>query len=206
MASGGQYDFTALNGRTISINQGKALGGSSAINAFVFVPPSKDLINAWESLGNEGWNWEILQKYFTKAYTSPPVDQSNRTLLGIDKWATTNNAAKSPIQTSFSGDVTHPIRQAWAKTFTAMGYHMKGDPFIDPTVGSFSCLASIHPETKERSFSASAYYQPVKGRENLHGIWSVELAYYRFKHYSDYWYRKPSGYRICICRTGSRSG
>ncbi|OTA66586.1 GMC oxidoreductase [Hypoxylon sp. EC38] len=148
---------SALNGRSINMNQGKALGGSSAINAFVFVPPAKGLIDSWESIGNEGWNWETLQKYLTKAYTSPPTDQSNRVTLGIEEWATTNNAAKGPIQTSFSGNITHPIRQAWAETFTAVGYCMKDDPFMNPSVGAFSCLASIHPETRERSFSANLY-------------------------------------------------
>lgn len=29
-------------------------------------------------------------------------------------------------------------------------------------------MASIHPETKERSYAASAYYNPIKHRENLH--------------------------------------
>lgn len=43
------------------MSQGKALGGSSAINAFVFVPPSKSLIDSWEALDNDGWNWDSLQ-------------------------------------------------------------------------------------------------------------------------------------------------
>ncbi|KAI0869289.1 hypothetical protein GGS24DRAFT_512247 [Hypoxylon argillaceum] len=38
---------------------------------------------------------------------------------------------------------------------------MLSDPFINPSLGSFSCISSIHPETKERSYSVSAYYQPV---------------------------------------------
>ncbi|OTA81613.1 putative GMC oxidoreductase [Hypoxylon sp. CO27-5] len=174
-----------LNGRSINMNQGKALGGSSAINAFVFVPPSKGIVDAWESLGNEGWNWETLQKYLTKAYTSPPTDRSNRVTLGIEKWATTNNAAKGPIQTSFSGNITHPIRQAWVETFTAVGYCMKDDPFINPSVGAFSCLASIHPETRERSYSASAYYNPVKDRRNLHVLTNAEVVQILFNQMSN---------------------
>ncbi|KAI5927097.1 GMC oxidoreductase [Camillea tinctor] len=165
-----------LNGRSIGMNQGKALGGSSALNAHVFVPPTKGLIDAWETLGNEGWNWNILQKYFTKAYTSPPVDESSRTQLGIDMWTATNDAAKGPLQTSFSGDHAHPIRQAWAETFASQSCCMTNDPFIDPSVGSFSCLASIHPTTKERSYSASAYYSPIKNRNNLDVLTNAEVV------------------------------
>lgn len=34
-------------------------------------------------------------------------------------------------------------------------------------IGSFSCLSSIHPKTKERSYAASAYLNPIKDRQNL---------------------------------------
>lgn len=44
---------------------------------------------------------------------------------------------------------------------------MAKDPFLGAASGSFSTLHSIDPATKERSYSASAYYQPFKSRENL---------------------------------------
>lgn len=53
---------------------------------------------------------------------------------------------------------------------------MLSDPFINPSVGSFSCISSIHPETKERSYSVSAYYQPVKDRKNLHVLTNAEVV------------------------------
>ncbi|KAI0164394.1 GMC oxidoreductase [Hypoxylon sp. FL1284] len=164
-----------LNGRSVDMNQGKLLGGSSAINAHVFVPPVTGLIDAWETIGNKGWNWKTMRRYFAKAYTSPSVDESSRKILGIDGWKSTNNAAQGPLQASFPGAMTHPVRRAWAETFRAMGYCMKDDPFIDPSIGSFSCLASIHPDTKERSYSASAYYEPVKGRKNLHVLTNAHV-------------------------------
>ncbi|RYP01428.1 hypothetical protein DL764_006221 [Monosporascus ibericus] len=157
-----------LNGRSVSLNQGKALGGSSAINAHVFVPPAKSLIDAWQALGNDGCNWETFQKYYTKAFTAPAVERGLEKSLGIGEWTSMNQSAKGPIQVSFSGDLSHPIREAWAETFKAIGYHMREDPNINASVGSFSCLASIHPEKKVRSYAASAYYGPVKNRENLH--------------------------------------
>ncbi|KAI0197642.1 oxidoreductase [Astrocystis sublimbata] len=162
----------ALRGRTVKLNQGKALGGSSAINAFVFVPPAKSCIDSWEALGNDGWNWESLQPYFSKAYTSPPpVNAEGRKLLGID---IPTSAATGSIQTSFPGNHTDTLRRVWADTFAAKQLQMSSDPFVNPSVGSFSCLASIHPETKERSDSVSAYYQPVKDRGNLHVLTKAE--------------------------------
>ncbi|KAI1456227.1 putative GMC oxidoreductase [Annulohypoxylon moriforme] len=157
-----------LNGRRVPLNQGKGLGGSSTINSLVFVPPSRGVIDAWESLGNDGWNWETLQQYYAKVYTSPYVDEASKESLGIDGWASRNESSKGPIQASFSGDISHPIRRAWADAFKSNGYYMPTDPFLGASVGGFSTMASIHPETKERSYAASAYYNPIKHRENLH--------------------------------------
>ncbi|KNG91205.1 aryl-alcohol dehydrogenase [Aspergillus nomiae NRRL 13137] len=154
-----------LNGRVLGLNQGKALGGSSSLNAHVFVPPFKGVIDSWEALGNPGWNWSMLKDYFSKAYSSPTVAQDAKEGLAIEDWPELNDA-KGPIQTSF-GNTTHPIRKAWAELFRSRGKYNAGDPFIHSSVGSFSCLASIDSEGK-RSNSASAYYKPVELRPNLH--------------------------------------
>ncbi|RAK90887.1 oxidoreductase [Aspergillus costaricaensis CBS 115574] len=154
-----------LNGRVIGLNQGKTLGGSSSLNAHVFVPPFEGAVDSWEELGNPGWNWAILKDYLTKAYSSPTVAQDDKESLAIEDWPELNGA-KGPIQTSF-GNVTHPIRKAWAELFRSCGEYNAGDPFIHSSVGSFSCLASIDAEGK-RSNSALAYYKPVELRQNLH--------------------------------------
>ncbi|KAI0165337.1 putative GMC oxidoreductase [Hypoxylon sp. FL1284] len=158
-----------LNGRSIPLNQGKMLGGSSAINAHIFVPPSKGVIDAWGALGNEGWNWDSLQKYFAKVYASPSADEAFKKSLGLDNWNDEDGSESrhGPIKTSFSGHLNHPIRAAWAEAFEADPAGMARDPFHDPSVKCFSALTSIHPESKERSYSVSAYYDPVRDRENL---------------------------------------
>lgn len=157
-----------LGGRRVAVNQGKALGGSSAINAHVFVPPAKGLVDAWETLGNPGWNWDTLRPYFAKAYTSPKVDKGLEKAMGISSdWSTGLGDARGPIQTSFPGSASHPIREAWAETFKMSGLAMAHDPFAGSSVGAFSCLASIDPATKERSYAATAYYHPIKHRDNL---------------------------------------
>lgn len=149
----------------IGLNQGKALGGSSSLNAHVFVPPFKGVIDSWEALGNPGWNWSMLKDYFSKAYSSPTVAQDAKEGLAIGDWPELNEA-KGPIQTSF-GNETNPIRKAWAELFRSRRQYNAGDPFIYSSVGSFSCLASIDSQGK-RSNSASAYYKPVELRQNLH--------------------------------------
>lgn len=134
----------------------------------MFVPPAESLVDSWEALGNKGWNHKTLKQYFAKSYTSPPVDKATEKALGIEAWSTRNDVAKGPIQTSFSGDPSHPIREAWTETFRNRGHHMAGDPFLDGSIGAFSCLASIDRVTRERSYATTAYYNHIKGRDNLH--------------------------------------
>lgn len=156
-----------LGGRCASVNQGRALGGSSAINAQVFVPPAKALIDSWEALGNDGWNWEILQKYIKRTYNSPPMSNETKKELGIGGWAVEDIPAKGPILTSFPQHPSASIQEAWAETFKSKGLHASKDPFVEASVGSFSHLTSVDPATKERSHAATAYYHPIKDRQNL---------------------------------------
>lgn len=160
-----------LGGRTVSLNQGKALGGSSAINCSSFVPPTKANMDAWETLGNEGWNWDVMHRYLTKVYSHPSVEhEDTKKKLGIDGWQAQNDTAKGLLFTSFPQPSVHG---AWAKTLGALGQEMTRDPFLGATSGSFSNLYSIHPVTKERSYAASAYYGPAKGRKNLEVLTSA---------------------------------
>ncbi|SPQ20995.1 0d69f2b2-7972-48b9-ad5f-b070102e1b4d [Thermothielavioides terrestris] len=175
-----------LNGRRVPVNQGKALGGSSAINAQVFVPPAKALIDAWETLGNPGWNWDALKPYFDRAYTSPRVNAGlEKKAVGIGEWTASNDAARGPIQTSFPGDSSHPIREAWAETFKASGLATTHDPFLEASVGSFSCLATVDPVKKERSYAVTAYYHPARDRANLRVITGARVLKIDFDAASD---------------------
>lgn len=171
-----------LNGRKVALNQGKALGGSSSINAHLFVPPAKGLVDAWETLGNQGWTWDALQPYFAKAYTSPQVDKSLEKAMGISEWTRRDeDTANGPIRTSFPGTASHPIREAWAEAFKMSGLAMTHDPFLESSVGAFSSLTSIDPVTKQRSYAATAYYLPIKDRANLHVLTGARVMKIEFE-------------------------
>ena len=56
-----------LNGRKGYQPRGKALGGSSSINAMIYIRGQKEDYNEWANLGNEGWGWKDVLPYFIKA-------------------------------------------------------------------------------------------------------------------------------------------
>ena len=156
-----------LNGRKIQYPQGRALGGSSVINATMFVPPSRTIIDSWESLGNPGWNWETLMPYYAKSYSLKVPGGEIAKHLGIE-WTARAPTTAGPLRVSHNGTLNDPLPKAWIESLRSLGYEMKEDPFSGPSAGSFSSLSTVDPVLKERSSSATAYYTPASGRRNLH--------------------------------------
>lgn len=53
-----------LNNRRLYCPRGRVLGGSSSINAMVYMRGQPHDFDLWASLGNQGWSYEDLKPYF----------------------------------------------------------------------------------------------------------------------------------------------
>ncbi len=56
-----------LNGRRGYQPRGKALGGSSSINAMIYIRGQREDYEHWAAQGNAGWGWNDVLPYFLKA-------------------------------------------------------------------------------------------------------------------------------------------
>jgi len=63
-----------LNGRSLAYPRGKVLGGSSAINAMIYMRGQARDYDNWRQLGLAGWGWDDVLPFFLKHedHESPP--------------------------------------------------------------------------------------------------------------------------------------
>ena len=68
---GSSYDWNyatepepGLDGRRVAVPRGKALGGSSAINAMVHIRGSRACFDGWRERGNAGWGYDDVLPFF----------------------------------------------------------------------------------------------------------------------------------------------
>ena len=110
--------------------QGKALGGSSAINGQAFIAPSQADINAWAKYGNDGWDWTGLAPYYKKSYTLvTPPDQETMDHLGIDWINEDYRGTSGPIKVSFPGVIQNPLCKAWIDAFRGLNKATTGGTY-----------------------------------------------------------------------------
>lgn len=94
---GTKYDWNftttpqlGLNNRSIAPNRGRVLGGTSALNLMTWDRGSIPDYDAWEALGNPGWNWDNFIAAMLK------VENFQRT---DDRYGTEGVGYGGPIQT-----------------------------------------------------------------------------------------------------------
>ncbi|KAK6336204.1 hypothetical protein TWF696_001767 [Orbilia brochopaga] len=171
-AVGTSYDWnfattpqSELNNRPLSWSRGKVLGGSSAINFFVWMRGNQEDYDAWSSLGNPGWDWTSMLPYFKKPedfHAPSPTDATNFKL----DYVSGDHGTGGPIDTSYSIEYGGS-HQYWHDTLNNLGVPRR-DTFGGANWGVWTGLTSVDPSNRTRSYSASAYYRPFAGRPNLH--------------------------------------
>ncbi|KAF3909182.1 hypothetical protein ABW20_dc0100387 [Dactylellina cionopaga] len=170
-AVGTKYDWgfvtkpqPELGNRIISWARGKALGGSSAINFYVWMRGNKQDYDAWANLGNVGWDFTSMIPYFKKPEHFHVPNLENATNFKLD-YNTSDHGIDGPIDTSYAKQYggSHPY---WHDTLNNLGLPRR-DIFGGSNWGVWTGLTSVNPVNVTRSYSASAYYRPFAFRKNL---------------------------------------
>ncbi|KAI0261249.1 GMC oxidoreductase [Gloeopeniophorella convolvens] len=144
--------------------RGKALGGSSTMNFYLLNRPHRGDIDAFEKLGNPGWNWDKLLKYYKRSerFNPPSEQQSVENRASYDM---ASNGDSGPISAAFPllSCGWDPLVQ---DTLGSLGIPCVLDPRNGNPVGTYIATCSINPAKSERS-SAKEYLKLAIGRSNL---------------------------------------
>ncbi len=152
-----------LNGRRGYQPRGKALGGSSAINAMVYTRGHRSDYDAWAAAGCTGWGYDDLLPWFVKAECN--------SRLGAP-W----HGQDGPLRV---GDLRTdtPLHEAWRKAARECG-HAVLDDFNGADMEGLG-VYQVTQHEGERWSVARGYLQPHLGRPNLRvetGVRALSIA------------------------------
>ncbi|KAF4833698.1 Dehydrogenase xptC [Colletotrichum tropicale] len=106
-APGTRYDWnlttvpqTFLQGQTVNLTQGHAIGGSSTVNAMIFDRGMPSNYDSWAALGNKGWDFENLLPYFKKSETFTAASPEHASLYGLTQDPACHGY-EGPVQSSY---------------------------------------------------------------------------------------------------------
>lgn len=152
-----QYDWAhvsepepGLDGRRRLLSHGRSLGGSSSMNAMIYIRGNRADYDEWARLGGDGWDYESVLPYFKKAE-------------GNVRGASEFHGADGPI--SVSDQTPHEISSALVAAGVEAGYRENDDfngadqtgvGFYQKTVGGGL-----------RCSTAVGYLRPAQDRPNL---------------------------------------
>ncbi len=150
-----------------SPRKGKQMGGSSGMNLQAIVPFSASDVDAWEQLGNAGWNWKTLGHKLQKLFTVTLPDDPIAKHLHLSWAESIVGVPDRPLKASFPGVLDNPVGKAWVETFEELGFPLTASPFSGHSRGAYNAAASIDPENVTRSYSNTGYYLEIASRANL---------------------------------------
>ncbi|KAF9265669.1 alcohol oxidase [Marasmius fiardii PR-910] len=157
--------------RSVPWNRGKGLGGSSAINFFQFHRPAKSDIDAFEQLGNTGWNWNLLERYYAKTETFlEPVDKSE-----CLRYDSSKHGKDGPLIIAYPATLSN-FEQPYQAALRELNIDVVNEPFSGDTKGTWITPVSIDPRNRVRSYAANKYYQPNESRPNLFVLPSAHVT------------------------------
>jgi choline dehydrogenase-like flavoprotein len=140
-----------LNGRIGYQPRGKVLGGSSSVNAMIYIRGQREDYDAWAAQGNAGWGWNDVLPYFIKS----EHNERGRSAL---------HGQGGPLNVM---DLRSPNRfgPEFVKAGQQAGYPLNAD-FNGEQQEGVGMYQVTHKDG-ERHSAAKAYLTPHLGRPNL---------------------------------------
>ncbi len=143
----------ALTGRRIPVPRGKVLGGSSTINAMVYIRGQREDYDGWRDLGNEGWGYDDVLPYFIKSENNEGSE--------LDEGFHGKGGPLNVMDRVF----THPLSDIFVESAMAAG--LPANPDFNGHRQEGAGRYQVTQKDAKRCSAAVAYLHPVMDRPNL---------------------------------------
>ncbi|RUU92086.1 choline dehydrogenase [Mesorhizobium sp. M7A.F.Ca.MR.176.00.0.0] len=132
--------------------RGKLLGGSSSINAMVWIRGAREDFDAWAAAGNPGWGYDDLLPTF-KAL------EDNQ--AGADTWRSTGG----PLHVTDCSDAVHPLTKRYLAAGQQAGLPL--NPDFNGAAQEGVGIYQISTRDGRRMSAARAFLRPAMKRGNV---------------------------------------
>jgi choline dehydrogenase len=139
------------NGRMMFLPRGKVLGGSSSINAMVYIRGARADYDGWRDQGNAGWGYEDLLPYFKRSEDN-------------ERGASEFHGVGGPLSVSESRS-RNPIALAWVEAACEAGLERNED--FNGASQDGAGMYQVTQRDGRRCSAAVAFLHPAEDRPNL---------------------------------------
>jgi choline dehydrogenase len=140
-----------LGGRQRYLPRGRTLGGSSSVNAMVYIRGNRADYDGWAAMGHEGWGWDDVLPYFIRAEDN-------------ERGASELHGAGGPLSV-IEGRSRYRTCEAFIEAGEQAGLALNDD-FNGPEQDGVGWY-QVTQRNGMRCSAAIGYLHPVLGRENL---------------------------------------
>ncbi|KAB0577037.1 choline dehydrogenase [Ideonella dechloratans] len=140
-----------LNGRRGYQPRGKVLGGSSSINAMIYIRGHRSDYDGWAAAGNPGWAWDAVLPWFKRAEDNA---------RGADAW----HGQGGPLHVMDLCD-PNPLSRRFVEAGRQAGW--PENPDFNGAAFEGVGMYQVTHQNGERFSAAKGYLRPHLGRPNL---------------------------------------
>ena len=142
---------SGLNGRALNYPRGKVIGGSSTINAMIYMRGQAGDYDHWRQLGLPGWSWDEVLPFFKK-HEDNFLGQSEHHAVG-GEWRVEHPRTR--------WDIVDAFREAAAQ------YGIPPVKDFNTGDNEGSCYFHVNQKRGRRWSAARGFLKPVLNRSNL---------------------------------------
>ncbi len=138
-------------GRSLYVPRGKGLGGSSSMNAMLYVRGHPLDYEGWEAGGADGWGWDGIRPYFLRAEDNA-------------RGRSEHHAVGGPLRVEDERS-PRPLTRSFLESCVAAGIPRSAD-YNGPEQDG-AALVQVTQRNGRRCSAADAYLRPARRRPNL---------------------------------------